>query len=695
MAVGDGFNKNLMTAEQLAAWTPFDQLSRDLQQDLAAQAGQGTLTQAERSFCLPAAGQDAVPYDLSEQGSLQSVEAANEQALWIPGHVLRRAYLQAPEVFLNHPDHAHACALQQRLSRILRCRTQFGNASEALLSDLETELPVRAVPGGAVICHQGADSDFLMIVLTGYIRPSLQKPQGQQLLPSIGPGQTVGELGLILGQARSATLTAARDSEVLVMSAQDYQSLLRRHPEELNRLFCTAIHRHLSSDNRRSGANRPGSLAILALAAQSAPAAALARQVADNLAQALGFLGRVGVVGEADRAQGSQASAAYFHELEQGVDVLLYVADGTDAQWRQRCIRQADHVVMIAPYDDPAQLYPDEVRLREDPGLAMKDKSLLLIQPTTAERPQGAAAWRALRPDLPLWHLRPGHAGDAGRVARMLVGQGRGVVLGGGGARGFAHLGVLKALQDQGLAVDMVGGNSMGALIGAQFVQGKPLDQILIDTRRFARGGEFPTLPVISLFSGYRVRRDLERLFAGWTLEETWIPFFSVSCDLSAASVRVHDQGSMSDAVLASNSPAGLLPPMVSDGHLLVDGAVLNNVPVDVMRQRIGSGHVLAVDVNIREELTVDRDLRRLSPFDAIRRWVLRRRRLPSLGEILVRAGIVGGISHRDRVRGLADLYIEPPVSQFPLIAYGQAEAIAAVGEASARQALEQSRDAC
>lgn len=688
--MGSNASENGTLAQELARYAPFSRLSGDLLSELSDQTEKhhAPYDQTAKGRGLwVVEGQACAPFSLADQAPLPP-DPSQAEALWIPAQALRSAYCQAPEAFAEHSDHAEACAMQQRLSEVLRCQTMFGQASRGLLHDLETLPPVRSVAGGEELCRQGEESDCLMIILTGSVRPSLTGPHGVELLPPIGPGQTVGELGVILEQPRSATLTAARDGELLVVSRADTQHLLRRHPEELNRLFCSSLYHHLAPGARSGATSRARSLAVFALVPDDPQACALARQVADDLAKALTFVGKVSVVG-AESAPEGNAPSGYFHRLEQAVDLLIYVTDRPDPAWRQRCIRQADHVLMLARRDDPASLYPDEDRLFRDPGFAMKAKSLLLIQPAKAERPEGAARWRAARPGLAIWHLRPGHAGDAGRVGRMVVGRARGLVLGGGGARGFAHLGVLKALADADMPVDMIGGNSMGALIGAQVAQGKPLGQILEHTRRFARGGEFPTVPLISLFSGYRVRRDLERLFAGWDLEDTWIPFFSVSCNLSTASVQVHDQGPMACAVLSSNSPAGLLPPMVQKGHLLVDGAVLNNVPVDVMRQRLGGGHLVAVDVNIREELTVEPGLVRLSPFDALRRWVLRRRRLPGLGEILVRAGIVGGIAHRDRVRHLADLYIEPRVSQFAMIAYGQAEAIAAQGERDALSALD------
>ncbi len=218
--------------------------------------------------------------------------------------------------------------------------------------------------------------------------------------------------------------------------------------------------------------------------------------------------------------------------------------------------------------------------------------------------------------------------GDHESLARFLTGHATGIVLGGGGARGFAHLGVLRALEEANIPIDLIGGNSMGALIGAQYACGIGFDDIRENILRFTRTGERPSLPVISVLCGRRIERELRRLFGDATADALWRPYFAAACNLSQACTTVQDTGPLWRAVLASNSPAGLLPPVLLNGDLLVDGALLDNVPAEAMRTRLGTklekrrdnGTVIAVDVDVREALQVDAEVKRLSPWRNVRR---------------------------------------------------------------------------
>lgn len=616
--------------------------------------------------------------------------SADAVALVLDDAALRRAYLQTPDAFRDVPACANASALQARLSAMLRNRSLFQEGSPALLEDLEVGLPVRFHDGGQRVFSVGDPSDHLLIVIAGMMRPSAPVDGDEaRLLPAVGPGAAIGELGVVLGEPRSTDVTAVRDCESLVIDSASYDRLLREHPAEMHRTICRSIHDHLS----RAAAvatvgDRPRTFAVVSLGAP-----ALAAVAAEALMPAMSGLGRTGMLTHADNEamleMGRGVGTAMFNAIERSVDVMLYVADVDDETWTDRCLRQADHVLFIAEWDDDTALRPLEERLLRDRALSMKGHSLVVLHPAEAPRPQRAKEWRSARPGGSTHHMRQGMDTDSGRIARFLMGAAHGVVLGGGGARGFAHVGVLRALEQAGLPVDMVGGNSMGALIGAQFARGDALDAILEQTLAFARNGEYPTLPLISLIGGRRFTRALEAMFDGLAFDDLWTPFFTVACDLSAAEVSVLDSGPLYEGVLASNSPAGILPPFVQRGHLLVDGAILNNVPVDVMRARVGNGRVIAVDVNQRRDLIVEPDLKRLSAFEALKRMMFRRdTRLPNLQEILVRAGIVGGIAHRDRTRALADLYIEPPVSEFSLLSYGKAWPIAAAGEQAAAASL-------
>jgi NTE family protein/lysophospholipid hydrolase len=215
------------------------------------------------------------------------------------------------------------------------------------------------------------------------------------------------------------------------------------------------------------------------------------------------------------------------------------------------------------------------------------------------------------------------------------------------------------------------------------------LDDIRERTQKFAAGGERPTLPLISLVSGNRVRRDLVKMFGDLQVDGLWRPYFAAACNLTKGCTTVQDSGPLWRAVLASNSPAGLFPPVLIDGDLLVDGAILENVPVAAMRMRLGTaqerrrgnGTIIAVDVDVQEELSAPTHLSKLSVWSTFRGLVSpQATRTPGIGQIMYRAGHIGGLNKRAQTIGQSDHYLEPPVSQFSMMSYRNAAEIAEVG---------------
>ncbi len=245
-------------------------------------------------------------------------------------------------------------------------------------------------------------------------------------------------------------------------------------------------------------------------------------------------------------------------------------------------------------------------------------------------------------------------------------------MLGGGGARGFAHLGVMKALEDAGIPVDVVGGTSIGAVMGGFFALDLTHDDRLEAAEEvFLRNSLFrPTLPLVSLTSGKAVARLLEdpRLQAQTPIEDLPRSYFCISTNLSRAEVNIHERGPIATAMRASFSIPGIFPPVAQGNDLLVDGGVMNNLPVDVMRQRLGGGRIIAVDLRPDIDLTV----REQTPI-AVSGWrlaseaVLRRREmeLPNTAEILLRTLELGSTrSQRDALAAaVIDVYLRPPIA--------------------------------
>ncbi|MFY7865912.1 cyclic nucleotide-binding and patatin-like phospholipase domain-containing protein [Roseateles sp.] len=573
-------------------------------------------------------------------------------------------------------------AQRNRVIDVLRGSAVFGKLPQDILLALADAMELRKVQGGEQIIREGATSDSIVFVVSGGLRVSRRDANGQVLLYNqVQPGQSIGELGLILGQARAQDVTAVRDSRIALLSRQAYEALLQRHPLALSQVFLQAVYDRLRNVNE-SGERRMAQTFALIPLQEGVPIEALARE----LTQALSQQGRV-VLLRAPIASDDLARLEDEHEF------IVYEAgtpaEGPQQAWTHLAFRQADQLIFVARADARPDIQPVELALAQETGYALKRKHLALLHADDARMPVLPAPWLQGRDLERLYPMRIGRRRDAERLARFLTGSAVGVVLGGGGARGFAHLGVLRALQESGIPVDLIGGNSMGALIGAQFACGHELTQILSQTQRFASGGEWPALPLVSLVRGRRVARDLHRLFGEQLIEQLWKPYFAAACNLSQGNTQVLEKGPLWNAVLASNSPAGLLPPVLHKGSLLVDGAILDNVPVQAMRLRLGTQHerrrgngsIIAIDVDVREHLCADESLERLSTWSTFKHMVFKKAPVsPGIASILYSAGHVGSISQRSRTLSQADLYLEPPVANFGLMAYGRGADIAEVG---------------
>ncbi|WP_374601011.1 cyclic nucleotide-binding and patatin-like phospholipase domain-containing protein [Niveibacterium sp.] len=577
----------------------------------------------------------------------------------------------------------------ERIGDILRGSRLFGQIDDAALSQLVALLkPVRKA-AGEVVYREKEPSGSLVIVLAGRLRVSRNDREGNLLLYNeLCPGECIGETGMILQQPRTADVVALRDSTVAELSRADYETLLQQNPLVFSQIFSQAIYHYLRHLPQIAERKRAQAFAIIPLH-RGEEAALLARGLAQAFAARRVTHLRPPSPGEAADDQAIARRLGTVDAMEVSADFILYEAEAALSPWTKFAVRQADQVIFVARSTDTPTVGALEQQLRMEPGLTYKRQHLVLLHPAGTRVPTAPAPWRAAREVERIYLQRQDAPGDHESLARFLTGHATGIVLGGGGARGFAHLGVLRALEEANFPIDLIGGNSMGALIGAQYACGIGFDDIRENILRFTRTGERPSLPVISVLSGRRIERELRHLFGDATADALWRPYFAAACNLSQACTTVQDTGPLWRAVLASNSPAGLLPPVLLNGDLLVDGAILDNVPVEAMRTRLGTklekrrgnGTVIAVDVDVREALQVDAEVKRLSPWRKIRGHMSADAPVvPGIGDILYRASHMGGLTQRGRTIALSDYYLEPPVAEFPLMAYRRAREIAEAG---------------
>ena len=614
------------------------------------------------------------------------------------------------------PEHPQSEASLAKVLAMLHASPVFGALPAGILRELAEAMQERLVHGGETVLREGEASDAIFFVISGGLRVTRRDAMGQLLLYNqIQPGQSIGELGLILQQPRAHDLTAVRDSRLAVLSRSAYQELLHRHPKELCQVFVQAVYERLRPQHEAAPAQRMAQTFALLPLQHSLDREGCSTALAEDLCRCLSLQGRSAHVRELSAEPGARPQLLLngtplaregLAQLEDSHDFIIYQAacmEGADLPqqaWSRYALRQADQLILLSTAQAPPAPGSTELDLlAADGSAALKRKHLVLLHEAQEHQPVMPSPWLQGRELERIYLLRRARLGDTQRLARFLTGSAVGLVLGGGGARGFAHLGVLRALQDCALPVDLIGGNSMGALIAAQYACGHSLEQILAQTRRFAAGGERLTLPLVSLVAGRRVERDLRRLFGERLIEQLWLPFFAAACNLSEGNTSTLDQGQIWRAVLASNSPAGLFPPVLQGGALLVDGAILDNVPVQAMRMRLGTplerrrgnGSIIAVDVDVRASLRADSGLARLGNWQVLRRWLRSSApAAPGIADILYSAGHIGSLGQRQRARTQADHYLEPPVAGFALMAYGQGAEIAELGYRHAMEQIEQ-----
>ncbi len=585
---------------------------------------------------------------------------------------------------------------RSKIIDVLLASPVFGKLDRAVIDALADVLKLRDVPGGHDVVREREPSNEMLFLISGGLRVSRRDAQGKLMLYNeIRPGMSFGESGLILRQPRAADVTAVRDSVLAVLSRIDFEALLNRFPLPINQVVVRAVYNYLRHAEEFAERRHAQSFVVIPLHENSG-----AGEVAANLVEAFSRMGRAHLLEAPDShlktrgamaapSQTAQDIATYQDALEEGSDFLVYEAQVAPTEWSMRAFRQSDQVIFVAKAGVRDVLGDLERHLRTQPDFSLKRMHLAVLHPAGADLPADLTAWTTGRTFERVYPLRSKRAGDFSRLARFLTGKAVGVVLGGGGAKGFAHVGVLRALEEMGIAVDLVGGNSMGALIAAQFACGVPLAEIISRTRKFASGGERPAIPLISIVSGKRVSRDLQKMFGEQACDGQWIPFFAAACNLTKGRTEVQDTGPMWRAVLASNSPAGLFPPVLHQGDMLVDGAILENVPVDAMRMRLGTplerrrgnGTIIAIDVDVQNSMAVDPTLTRLSAWSTLKAYFSPQAHpSPTIADILYRAGHIGGLSQRSRTIAQADHYLEPPVSEFSMMSYRKADEIADVG---------------
>jgi predicted acylesterase/phospholipase RssA/CRP-like cAMP-binding protein len=553
----------------------------------------------------------------------------------------------------------------------------FRAVGRAELENLAAEVEIVDLNAGATLTTQGEPADGAYLLVSGRLRAFAVQTDGSELpVGEIASGELVGEMALLSAARRNATVRAVRDSLLFFVKGKVFDRIVHTRPEAT-----LAIARVLVERLGRANSGRPVTpprRAVALVPAYGDPKAAVGALITE-----IGAMTELEVV-DATRVEetlGPDHTEAelvhWLHRLEAKSRLIVYVADHHDTPWGHRCMRQADHILAI----DTEPSSDGESRVIETlealtVGAVGTTVAAIVVHPATRRMPVGGHRWVKSN-HIRVHHVRADTSPDFARVARAVLRSDVAMVFSGGGARGMAHLGVIRAFAEQGIPIDVVGGTSFGAIMAVacamdlgweemrdRLWEGVGRDGAPIDV----------TAPLLALSRGTRLLRVLETVFGDTCLEDTWLPCYCVSSNLSTGHPLIHTSGRAVTALRASVAIPGVFPPVATgDGEVLVDGGVMNNLPVDVMAGFSNGGPTIAVNLHSPVHMEAG-DL----PADGIvSGWALVWRRLhplrdrarvPSVVEVLARSSEIGGSETARVMEQRADFVLHPPTGDHALL---------------------------
>jgi predicted acylesterase/phospholipase RssA/CRP-like cAMP-binding protein len=592
------------------------------------------------------------------------------------------------------------------LLHLIQSSELFGSLPAAIVAELLDAFETFHANGGTYLVRAGDPVDSLYGVLHGALRLIPHRAGGMQRpIREYYRGELLGVMGMFAERPALLDVVVMRDSELVRLSRARFLELVQKHPELLH-AFARFMSEHvydllvtIAGQHKLPSQPRGGNLAVITTSDRPAlreTARALVDLVVAEPASVRVDAALVDAAlcpGAATGAGHSGRVSEWLNELERGKNVTVYESGTHEPAWMARSIRQSDRLLVVASAGDDARVEEVTEALSAPAGVVARRIELLLVHPRTTALPSGTSALSRLGGVSRIHHVRAGLRGDLKRVARHLLGRPIGVAFSGGGARGLAHLGVLAALVEAGIPIDYVCGTSMGSLFAAATAMDWSIARMREDVARsFARRFALYdlTVPISSLLAGKKLERMLHSLFEEADIEDLWLPFFCVSTDLSRATLVVHDRGKVWQCLRASASIPGMFPPLAMAGRSLVDGGLMDNLPIDLLAERC-PGTIIAVDVFPYGEAAYALPEGRRAP---ILRAISARLKAAATGlpllDILVRSTLVGSrfrqqtaAEHLKRV-----LYLEPPVNSFAVLGWRSHSALFEAGYSYAKERL-------
>ena len=552
------------------------------------------------------------------------------------------------------------------------------NASNEFIQDLIHFGQFVQLDSGRRLFQQGEDSDSVYFLINGRLDAYIEGIE-PIVVGHIARGEIFGEMGVLSGSPRSTSIRASRHSELLKIPSEDFTGLQSKYPK-LNDFITTTLIQRLDNQNRK-------------IKAQQKPLTRIILPLVDHLTddlnwlkcglrRASGFIQESDVLAEFGCGELNHVHATrlynFLDRVEQQQHCCTYWCEEAGQDWLHLALSRADEIWLVT----------DNVTLSQSSEQTLKDLSVdprwhalervLVRSHISLNTITGTSTYLDKFDCQRCFHYQLDGYASKQRVLRFLSNQAVGLVLGGGGARGIAHIGLYQALQEEQIDVDAVGGTSIGSIMAATMANQWSTEAILqhikshfVDINPL---GDY-TFPFVAISKGRRLNKALKTVFGETNIEDLPIPFYCVSANISDSSEKVHTRGKLWKAVRASLAIPGVIAPAIFEGEFYVDGGLINNLPTNVMPE-LKVGKILAHDVSDNEELVCDIS-RVPSGWPYLwHKFSKKPAKVPSILEVLFRSTLLAGVKRTNENIALADVYVKPDLSCFGMLEFKKANDI-------------------
>ena len=538
----------------------------------------------------------------------------------------------------------------------------FSELSSEHQQQIIAQMTDLTIQSGQILIKEGEEADTLFFLLQG----RLIVFAGEKPIAEISPGEPIGEIAFLTGGTRTATVSASRSCKLMQLDQQAYRKLIVDIPE-LTHSIVKSLAQRVKTNNLATPELEPKAGNVVALL--PAGGCTIPGDFIHQLVSINNKLGTLWKVIDATKLDSAEQLAKWIENNEEASCQLILVASGAPEN-SEIALAMAEHadktfLVLDATQQNPSSISALEKAIYEKTLLNNAD--LVLLRKDNSVKITGTSKLLAERQIHLHHHIGLNSQPDLERLRRFIAGKATGLVLCGGGAFGSAHLGMIKALQEQGYIFDMVGGTSIGSAMSALYALGHNADEALSQmeetfVRRNAMGKY--TIPFYSVMSHKNFDDALIEATDGIEIEDLPINYFAVATSLSRNKLHIIRKGPLWQAIRASCSIPGIMPPYINqDGEALIDGALMDNIPVKTIRA-LKPGLNIVMNFAPLKTWKINSDYKEMPRgWPLLKQLILKRKPkkyYPNIFTVMLRTMVTNTELRFSRIAQKDDIFLEP-----------------------------------